>query len=229
LRDFFRFPHTPHLAWLAAGSPRDDKVLSPDQAEELLAHDVVVEEKVDGANVGVSIDEHGELRVQNRGAYLTREDCHPQFKPFWRWLESRSHDLNGALQPSLMLFGEWCYAVHSVRYTKLPDWFLAFDVFDRSRREFWSVARRDELAGRLGLSVVPRIAAGHFSFDEMKRLLGQSQLTDGAAEGIYIRRDGGDRLVARAKLVRPEFTQSIDGHWSRRALQANQLVGGSAW
>ena len=37
MTDFFRFPHTPHIAWLATGAPRDDKVLSPDEAHELLS------------------------------------------------------------------------------------------------------------------------------------------------------------------------------------------------
>ena len=35
--DFFRFPHTPHLAWLGEGSPRDDKVLLPNEVAALLA------------------------------------------------------------------------------------------------------------------------------------------------------------------------------------------------
>ena len=48
---FFRFPHTPHIAWLAPGVPRDDKVLSPADAAEVLAGEVVVEEKLDGANL----------------------------------------------------------------------------------------------------------------------------------------------------------------------------------
>ena len=48
---FFRFPHTPHIAWLAPGVPRDDKVLSPADAAEVLAGEVVVEEKLDGEGV----------------------------------------------------------------------------------------------------------------------------------------------------------------------------------
>lgn len=67
---FFRFPHVPHLAWLGKGQPRDDKVLSPDEAAALLSGEVVVEEKVDGANIGFSASEDGELRAQNRGSYL---------------------------------------------------------------------------------------------------------------------------------------------------------------
>ena len=62
MTDFFRFPHTPHLAWLGEGTPRDDKVLSSHEAAALLAGEVVVEEKLDGANVGLSLDPDGGLR-----------------------------------------------------------------------------------------------------------------------------------------------------------------------
>ena len=37
MTDFFRFPHTPHIAWLGQGTPRDDKVLSPDEVVLLLS------------------------------------------------------------------------------------------------------------------------------------------------------------------------------------------------
>jgi len=68
---FFRFPHTPHIAWLGDAQLRDDKVFAPNEVRELLSHDVLVEEKVDGANLGFSVDEHGTLRAQNRGTYLS--------------------------------------------------------------------------------------------------------------------------------------------------------------
>jgi ATP-dependent RNA circularization protein (DNA/RNA ligase family) len=68
---FFRFPTTPHLAWLAKdGMPRDDKVLSPTEAQALLSGDVVVEEKLDGANLGLSLSSDGTVLAQNRGQYL---------------------------------------------------------------------------------------------------------------------------------------------------------------
>ncbi|MFX8075086.1 RNA ligase family protein, partial [Acinetobacter baumannii] len=70
MTDFFRFPHTPHVAWLGAGQPRDDKVLSPPEVAALLSGEVIVEEKVDGANLGLSLGEGGTLRAQNRGQYL---------------------------------------------------------------------------------------------------------------------------------------------------------------
>jgi len=222
---FFRFPHTPHLAWLGERQPRDDKVLAPDEVRELLSDDVLVEEKIDGANLGFSVDEHGTLRAQNRGTYLSLDDGQGQWKPLKRWLAPRAEDLAEALFPDLMLFGEWCYAVHSVRYTRLPDWFLTFDVYDRVSGQFWSVARRDALASTLGLAVVPRLGAGRFDLLQLEALLGNSRLADGPAEGLYVRRDVGEHLVARAKLVRGEFVQAIDQHWSKKALVPNALQG----
>ncbi len=224
--DFFRFPHTPHLAWLGKGQPRNDKVLSPADADAILSHPVTVEEKVDGANVGISVDDIGELRVQNRGSYLTRENSHPQFKPLFRWLDERRAALKGALFPDLMLFGEWCYAVHSVAYDRLPDWFLAFDVYDRAHSCFWSVPRRDALVRQLDMALVPRVASGRFDLAGIQRLLGKSHVADTPAEGLYIRADEIDHLAARAKVVRAEFTQAIEEHWSKRPLRANQVETG---
>jgi hypothetical protein len=46
-------------------------------------------------------------------------------------------------------------------------------------------------------------------------------------EGLYLRRDQGGFLEARAKLVRPEFVQAIEEHWSSRTLERNGLASGS--
>lgn len=227
--EFFRYPRTPHLTWLGRNAARGDKVLSAEDANELLSRDVLVEEKVDGANVGLSVSDAGVLRAQNRGTYIDRQTCHPQFKPLFRWLDAHRGNLIKALQPNLVLFGEWCYAVHSVRYTRLPDWFLAFDVWDRNSREFWSATRRDELTDTVGLSRVPKVAQGQFSLNEVIGMLSASQLSTGPAEGVYIRRDANLRLVARAKVVRPEFVQQIDSHWSARSMETNTLLSGAIW
>lgn len=224
MTEFFRFPRTPHLAWLGAGEPRDDKVLAADEARAQLAGDVIVEEKLDGANLGISVGGDGALRAQNRGTFLDLASLHPQFRPLRHWLAMRQVPLADALAGGLMLFGEWCYAKHSIPYTRLPDWFIAFDVYDPSVRRFWSVERRDRLALDLGLAVVPRVAQGRFDLDGITRLLGPSRFADGPAEGVYVRRDQGDYLDRRAKLVRREFTQAIGTHWSRGPIHPNRLA-----
>jgi hypothetical protein len=233
MTEFFRFPHTPHVAWLGAGRPRDNKVLAPYEVSELLAGPVIVEEKVDGANLGFSVEDDGTLRGQNRGSYLDLDAPQGQWKPLKRWLSLRRRALADALGRDLMLFGEWCYAVHSVKYTRLPDWFLAFDVYDRHKGEFWSANRRTELARSLDIVTVPELGRGHYDVARLKALLGKSLVSDGAAEGLYVRREAKGVLIGRAKLVRAEFAQAIEEHWSKRRLEENQLapnVGGqNAW
>lgn len=180
---FLRFPHTPHLAWLGTGKPRDDKVLSPHEARDLLSHEVFVEEKVDGSNVGFSVDAHGALRAQNRGSYLDLGALQGQWKSLGRWLAVRRSALEEVLFPDLALFGEWCYAVHTIRYTRLPDWVLAFDVYDRASDEFWGVRKRNDLARALGLAVVPQRAQGRVTLDQLKHIMSSSELASGPAEG----------------------------------------------
>ena len=158
---FFKFPHTPHLLWLGKTPCREDKVFSPEEAGAFVDGEVTVEEKVDGANIGFSLDESGALRVQSRGNYLTR-GSHPQFQPLWPWIESRRFSLTEALQSGLILFGEWCFALHSVPYQGLPDWFLGFDIYDRTVNRFWSSDRRHRWLNAVGLRQFPIWVGGDF-------------------------------------------------------------------
>ena len=222
--DYFRFPHTPHLAWLGSGVPRDDKVLDGREVERFLERELVVEEKVDGANLGISVDDELRLRFQMRGQYLS-EPYAGQFSRLTSWASPMKDELALALSEGLVLFGEWCAARHSLDYDALPDWFLVFDVYDRVAERFWSTSRRDRFAARVGLSTVPRIAEGVFRFDELKDDLLQrpSCLRNGVMEGIVLRREDDDWGIDRSKLVRPEFVQSIEAHWSSKGIEWNRL------
>jgi len=225
---FHRFPHTPHIAWLGEGSPREDKVLSHDEAAAMLGQELIVEEKIDGANLGLSTDEDGELLAQNRGSWLSPDSCHPQFRSLWPWLGPRRDALADALWPDLMLFGEWCAVVHSVTYDALPDWFLGFDVFDRSAGRFWSTRRRDQLLDRLGLHRVPHLGRGRFGVEDLEALMTTSRVGSSPMEGVYIRVESEEWLEQRAKLVRAQFVQAIDTHWSRGPMHRNRLSA-TAW
>lgn len=225
MNGFFRFPHTPHLAWLGKGDARGDKVLSPGDVEELLSHEVIVEEKLDGANVGLSRGDDGGIVLQNRGAYLS-QPYRGQFTRLTSWLGEKAEPLNSAITPETILFGEWCAATHSLFYERLPDWFLLFDVYCRRKRQFWSAARRNELAQRIGICTVPEITRGRFTLSQLTELLldRHSDFRDGAVEGLIIRREDEASCVARAKLVRPDFSQAIHKHWSSRPLSWNRLM-----
>jgi ATP-dependent RNA circularization protein (DNA/RNA ligase family) len=199
--------------------------MSGEEADAFLSMPLVLEEKVDGANLGISIDSDGELRVQNRGSYLDPPFV-GQFSGLERWLDVRQDELFDALGAELMLFGEWCAVRHSLGYDRLPDWFVAFDVYDRAAGRFWSAHRRNDLAAKLALATVPAIDAGRFTVAALVDLVTAttSSFRDGPLEGLYLRKDEGDWLVDRAKLVRSEFVQAIGEHWRDRAMERNWLV-----
>ncbi|MGE4192449.1 MAG: RNA ligase family protein [Pseudodesulfovibrio sp.] len=220
--DFFKFPSTPHLGVMHGVDVRDDKVLSDSGRNEFLQHDLVVEEKVDGANLGISFDSGGNLRAQNRGAYIYLPEP-GQWRKLSDWLEPRIDVLFEYLSDSYILFGEWCYAQHSVFYDRLPDWFLGFDIYDKQSAHFFSSERRDVLFKAMSIAQVPALARGHFTYPEIQNLLAKSKLGDQPAEGVYLRIDQGDWLAQRAKLVRPAFIQAVDQHWSRSAIKPNRL------
>ena len=222
---FFRYPHTPHLAWLSEGQPRDDKVLSDSQVGDLLSGNVAIEEKLDGANLGFSVDSSGQLRVQNRGHYLS-EPFSGQFARLASWLGPHADAMTAALGVDLMLFGEWCAAKHTVPYDQLPDWFVVFDVYDRIQGCFWSCARRNELARHLELRYAPQLAFGRLTVTQILRELDNlpSRYRQGPMEGVMIRRDSTQWCEARAKLVRADFTQAIEDHWCKRPLVWNRVA-----
>ncbi len=224
MTDFFRFPHTPHLAWLGQGAPRDDKVFSAAEARDFLASPVVVEEKLDGANLGFSVSSEGLLRAQNRGQYLHLRHA-GQFARLGDWLASREERLFDALGEHLIAFGEWCAARHSYNYDALPDWWMLFDVYDRDAGRFWSTRRRSAWASALGLVTVPRLFQGATDLASLKALVGSepSRFRQGPLEGVVARVEDEDWLLGRAKLVRPDFVQRIETHWRARVLEWNRL------
>ena len=223
--DFFKFPSTPHLALLGDMSVRDDKLMSESERDEFLQNELIIEEKVDGANLGISFDSDGNIRAQNRGNYL-RLPGSGQWKSLAGWLAPRTETLFDMVSDRYILFGEWCYAQHSVKYDRLPDWFLGFDVYHKQTGNFLAISHRDELLREIQVEHVPFIARGRFTLAEIESLLSRSKLGNQPAEGICIRYESGDCLVNRGKLVRPSFIQEMDQHWSRSAIRKNRLGSG---
>jgi ATP-dependent RNA circularization protein (DNA/RNA ligase family) len=219
--EFHKFPRTPHLLSLPGYDVRDDKVMNKADVEAFLSGKVLVEEKVDGANVGISFDERGEIRFQNRGNFVTT-DAHPQFDKLRDWGYRRFEALFATLSNRYILFGEWCRLQHSIRYTKLPDWFLGFDVFDVAAQRFLSVEARNAMLQACHVETVPLLFQGKTSPSELIKMLDfPSRLYDGPLEGLYLRTEEGGYLQQRAKIVRPDFMQTIEQHWTKQKLVIN--------
>jgi hypothetical protein len=85
------------------------------------------------------------------------------------------------------------------------------------------------LAKSVGISHIPCIQQGRLSLDDLKQIVmtQPSQFRQGVMEGIIIRKESADWILDRAKLVRPDFLQTIDSHWRGRLIEWNQLISRS--
>ena len=120
---------------------------------------VAVEEKVDGANLGISLGEDMRFLVQNRSHYVNSK-THRQFAPLDSWLSEHSPGLFQVLGEdpgNYVLFGEWLYAKHSIHYTRLPGYFMAFDLYDCKAGKFFSWRERNRLLEGSRIPVVRQI------------------------------------------------------------------------
>lgn len=227
--EFIQFPRTDFL-YNDGGLPKTvvkRQLLTADELEAVLRGPLIVEEKLDGSNTGFSFDSDGVLHFQSKTKYFG-SNTHPQHHLLFNWGWERRDALWAAIGPGINVYGEWLYAKHTLKYTELPDYFVAFDVYDREGDYFWSTEDRDALLSSLGIAVVPRITVGSFSDLEALKAVaeGPSAFGSPTKEGIYLRLEDGDRLSIRAKYVRPEFREkhgNEDRWWKNAVRERNEL------
>ncbi len=225
-----KFPRTSHL--FGSRSTRDDRVLSERETVRVLSQPLLIEEKIDGANVGISFDRDATDNlvavIQNRGHYLGPGD-HAQYGPLWPFLYERLDSLREMLGDNKILFGEWCYAKHSCFYDQLPSYFLAFDLYDKESQRFFSRKHLAVVCEKTDCAMVPLVAQSSVvrTTKELNKRIGQSAFGPEQAEGVYLREQSEDLLVRRFKWVRQDFTAGITEHWNSKPLVPNRLAATS--
>jgi hypothetical protein len=227
-----KYPRTTHIEGSRLQPGDEDRDSVP--FETLAGRYLVVEEKMDGSNSGVSFDEQGGLLLQSRGHYLVGGPREKQFDLFKTWARARSRELWEVLGSRYIMYGEWMFAKHTVFYDLLPHYFLEFDVLDREEDVFLSTTRRRELLDGMPVVSVPVLYRGELGgLPELLALMGRSNFKssqwkqnlqkacDGRVrdveraiaetdpsdlmEGLYIKVEGEGRVVERYKYVRGEF------------------------
>ena len=110
--EFVKYPRTPHL--FGSTGTDDDTHLGEDESNRIIADDsLIVEEKIDGTNVGIHFTSDGQMALQCRGHLIT-EGMHPQYDLFKQWAAVKRSVLEERLKCRFILFGKWVYARHSV-------------------------------------------------------------------------------------------------------------------
>jgi hypothetical protein len=171
-----KYPRTPHLEGSCLQAADGD--LRQASFDELAGRYLVVEEKLDGSQAALSFDGRGRLLLQSRGHYLSGGPGERHFAPFKAWAQAHGPAFRAVLGDRYVLFGEWCYAKHTIFYDALPAYFLEHSVFDRSRERFLAAAVRRRLLAPLGMLCSAPIlyeGDGLRSLEELLELLAPSR------------------------------------------------------
>lgn len=231
-----KYPRTRHLE--TSRFQHGDHDLEAVPFKDVKGRFLVVEEKMDGANAGLSFDAAGRLLLQSRGHYLSGGPRERHFDLFKQWAHGHAEELYLALGERHIMYGEWMYAKHTCFYDALPAYFMEFDIYDREQELFLSTARRRQLLAGLPVVSVAVLWQGRpQKLAEVTNLIGHSLFKSpawrerlveaGAAagvpaaqvlaetdrhdamEGLYIKVEDEERVLERLKWVRGSFLNSL--------------------
>lgn len=236
MKPIVKYPRTLHLrgSTLQSGDHPDQVSM----ASLSRGFSYVFEEKVDGANAGISFDPGtGELVLQSRGHALAGGARERQFDMFKSWAQTFEPEFRAALGSRYVLYGEWMAAKHSQFYDNLPHLFLGYDLLDRESRTFLSTPARARVLGGLPVVSVHVVHFGWVSDREVPQLVQDSVYKTAAwreglrmaarasgqdpdkvlaetddtdlAEGLYLKQETAEATIGRFKYVRHGFLQTI--------------------
>jgi hypothetical protein len=231
-----KYPRTQHVqgSRLQPGDEDLEQVLLRD----LIGKHLVVEEKQDGANSGISFDADGKLFLQSRGHFLTGGPRETQFTLFKQWAATWADLLHIALEDRYVAYGEWLYKKHTVYYDALAHYWAEFDVYDKARGAFLDTPARQALLQGLPYAPVTILWSGTWARDmRFEDFVGPSRFktpgwrdvlraqvvelgydwdlvwrhTDPSdlMEGLYIKWEEDGVVRGRYKFVRHDFVSRI--------------------
>jgi ATP-dependent RNA circularization protein (DNA/RNA ligase family) len=211
-----KYPRTPHLS-ISPGKSKDDKVTHSD--EFFVGEKVIISEKIDGSNVCMT---EAECFARSHSGSPT----HESFDAF-KALHAEKKNL---IPYGVELFGEWCYAMHSIYYDRLPSYFLLFAV--RKNTEWFKWDDVLEIADTLNLCTVPffnkRIFSNITELHSAVRIhMKEPSFFGEEKEGLVLRIDktfSDDNFSSNvAKYVRKNHVQT-DKHWKHSEIIRNKLL-----
>ena len=210
------YPRIPHFNKEISNMTHDDVSLDYDVRFPV---DCYVEEKIDGSSMGVSWYNDGPVlrnrsNILNKGYSKIRTPAKAQFKSAWNWLHDHKKDIqkvSDELMSDITIFGDWMFAYHSVKYDKLPDWFIAYDIWVVEDHKFLSPKKVEELLSKTGIYYITPVKTTLNSVqDVIKYSEMKSDYTDGVREGIVIKTTEGDYTKDVYKVVNKFFTRRED-------------------
>lgn len=160
-------------------------------------HDlIIVQEKLDGSNVGVAkID--GAVLALTRAGYLAHTSPYEQHHKFGGWVVANADRFAALLEDGERIVGEWLLQAHGTRYLLPHEPFVAFDIMRGSRRATYAEVL-DRTAGRFVLPHTIHVG-GPLSIADAMEKLGEM-----GAHGALDPIEGAMWRVERNELIDPK-------------------------
>lgn len=252
MEQIIKYPRTPHLVGSEHQSGDD---LTDVHVQELYGQHVILEEKLDGSNSGISFDSDANIRLQSRGHFLMGGAREKQFNLLKTWANAHLDALFDILSDRYVMYGEWLFCKHAVFYDHLPHYFFEFDIYDTVDQIFLSTKRRKAMLAGSPVFSVPVLFEGIFSkgndvnnylrdslyktanwkakLEETGERYSIHNPMDGTmdnrmSEGLYIKVEDEEKVLRRMKYIRAGFRQTITEteHWFSKPILPNQLAEG---
>jgi RNA ligase len=212
-----KYNRTFHFPW-SPGATNDDKIATT--IDQLIGVPIIITEKMDGSNTSLEAD-----------GCFARTHSGPPSHPSFDGLKAFHATIKYLISNRTQLFGEWCYAKHSIEYSELPGYFLLFNVRD-TQFGIWSSWEEVECwANEIGAPTVPVLFEGEVSNEkELKGLvesfMNQSSACGGIREGVVARvaKQFMDNEFSSSimKCVRANHVQTSE-HWKDQEIIRNKL------
>ncbi len=199
-------------------TPSTKKCLSESEISALLDGEVIVEEKIDGGICGISWkgDTH---HAQGRGRIVHYAENSKQFHGFNKWIYANYEKIQ-QIPAGWIIYGEWMRACHNIFYDMLPDYFIAFDVWNGST--FLGYDEKTRFLQKIGFEQVPLLHRGSLRIQDIFNMVTKSKYSAGElAEGVVVKNYEKSLM---GKYVRREFMEAMDEHWLKKPLRENKLI-----
>ncbi len=213
-----------HLLENVADPPKSKKCLTEAEVKILLDGHTVFEEKVDGGVVGLAWNGDTHLAI-GKHSMIPYDDNSKKFYGLNNWIYENYEKIQ-KIPLGWIIFGEWLRAKHNIFYNNLPDYFLAFDIWDGYR--YLDLQSRSEMLYKLEFAEVPFIYSGDdldigdvLCIANGLSVSNKSRFSNSETfEGIVIK---NYQKGLMGKYVRREFMDSIEANWINSPLIENRL------
>ena len=177
--------------------------------------EIVIQEKLDGANASFRLDKDDNVVAFSRNQQLDEHNTLRGFHNFTQGLDA------GNLGVQAIYFGEWLVR-HKLDYGENEQQFYLYDIYHTEAEEYLPFHLVKAEAKRLGLNLIPTFYEGRFqSMEHIQSFVGKSKLGE-IGEGVVVK-----NTSYTDKHGNQQFTKIVSDEFAEKAKVKKQTIRSS--